>query len=276
MRRIALVAAVLAGLAGSGLAAPPAHASCIFVIVWQDRVYFAGDTPETLPHPGAPVRGAVEPDCADTGGPARPPTPIAARRISGVPSGVALIARDTVLVANGYFPGVTNVLTGATMPTDETRGCTLGGPVRITGPARTAFGFINVHVDSSTVHLHHLLRGSAQVYVDGHTRIDGLTHNGQPYIGEGQLVRVDAQFCKVPGSVGTKIVARRIVPAGPIVPPSTADDILGNDWRGSPGVVSRATGGHALAVAIVLLLAALGVGTALTAHRRRSLPPPTG
>ena len=80
----------------------------------------------------------------------------------------------------------------------------------------------------------------------------------------------------MPGSVGTKIVARRIVPAGPIVPPSTAEDILGADWRGSPGVVSRATGGHALAVAIVLLLAALGVGTALTAHRRRSLPPPTG
>ena len=55
------------------------------------------------------------------------------------------------------------------------------------------------------------LRGSAQVFSDGHTRIDGLTRNGQPYIGEGQLVRVDARFCKVPGSIGTKIVARRIV-----------------------------------------------------------------
>jgi len=29
-------------------------------------------------------------------------------------------------------------------------------------------------------------------------------------------------------------------------------------------------------VAIVLLVAALGIGTALTAHRRRSLPPGTG
>ena len=108
------------------------------------------------------------------------------------------------------------------------------------------------------------------------TRFDGLSRNGFPYIGEGQRIRVDARFCKVPGSVGTKIVARRIVPAGPIVPPSTAEDILGDDWRGRPDIVSKATGGHALAVAIVLLVAALGVGTALTAHRRRSLPPGTG
>ena len=133
-----------------------------------------------------------------------------------------------------------------------------------------------MHVDDSTVRLHHLLRGSAQVFVDGHTRIDGLVRNGLPYIGEGQLVRVDARFCKVPGSIGTKIVARRIAPAGPIVAPSTAEDILGGDWRGSPGVVSKATGGHALAVAIVLLVVAVVVGTILTAHRRRSLPPPTG
>ena len=59
-------------------------------------------------------------------------------------------------------------------------------------------------------------------------------------------------------------------------PASTAEDILGDDWRGKPDIVSKATGGHALAVAIVLLVAALGVGTALTTHRRRSLPPPTG
>jgi len=274
MRRIALLVAVLAGLAGSGLAAPPAHASCIFVVVWHDRVYFAVNTPETLPHPGAPVRGALEPDCNDTGGPARPPTPIAARRIVGVPASLALLARDTVLVPSGYFPQVANVLTGATLPTNETRGCTLGGPVRITGPARTAFGFISVRVDSSTVHLHHLLRGSAQVYLDGHTRIDGLVRNGQPYIGEGQLVRVDALFCKVPGSIGTKIVGRRIVPAGPIVAPPTADDILGPYWRGGPDIVSRATRGHRWAAYAALALLALVAG--LLVVRRRSRPSGTG
>ena len=130
-------------------------------------------------------------------------------------------------------------------------------------------------VNDTTVRLHHLLNGAAQMFPDGHTRVEGLKRNGLPYIGEGQLVRVDARFCKVPGSVGTKIVARHIVPAGPIIAPSTAEDILGADWRGRPGVVSRATGGHSLAVAIVILVAVVVVGTILTAHRRRSLPPPT-
>lgn len=159
---------------------------------------------------------------------------------------------------------------------DETRGCAPGGPVRITGRAHLGFGLINVSVDDSTVRLHHLESGMAQIFPDGHTRFDELSRNGFPYIGERQLVRVDARFYKVPGSIGNKIVARHIAAAGPIVPPSTAEDVLGADWRGTPDIVSRATGGHSLAVAIVLLVAAIGVGTALTTHRRRSLPPPTG
>jgi hypothetical protein len=270
VRRIALVALVLAVLAGGGLASPSAHASCIFVVVWHDRVYFAVGSPGPPPHPGALVRGAVEPGCNDTGGGiTEPPTPIAARHISGVPAGVAILARDTVLVASGYFPEVANVLTGATMPTDETRGCTLGGPVRITGTAQPEFGFLNVHVEESTVHLHHLLRGSAHVEVDGNTRIERMARNGQPYIGGGQRVRVDARFCKVPGSVGTKIVGRRIVPAGPIVAPPTADDVLGSGWDGGAGVVSRATGGHSWAAYVAIGLALVAVGSVLVRHRSR-------
>jgi len=159
---------------------------------------------------------------------------------------------------------------------DETRGCSLGGPVQITGPARAGLGLLNVSVADTTVRLHHLLHGAAQIFPDGHTRFDGLSRRGFPYIAEGQRVRVDARFCKVPGSTGTKIVARRISPAGPIVAPSTAEDVLGADWRGRPGIVSRTTRGHGLAVGIVVLLAALGIGTALVRHRRRSLPPGTG
>ena len=116
----------------------------------------------------------------------------------------------------------------------------------------------------------------AQMFPDGHTQFQGLARNGFPYIGEGQLVRVDARFCKVPGSVGTKIVARHICrPArsSRLRPPRTS---LGADWRGRPDAVSKATGGHSLAVAIVILVAVVVVGTILTAHRRRSLPPPTG
>src|SRR4029079_19705511 len=98
-----------------------APASCAFVIVWHDRAYFAEGSPETQPHPGEPVQGALATDCADTGGPAAAPTPIAARRIAGVPPGVALLARDTVLVAIGYFPEGPNEMTGTDLYTEQSR-----------------------------------------------------------------------------------------------------------------------------------------------------------
>jgi hypothetical protein len=269
MRRIALVGALLAGLAGGAVVAPPAaRASCALLVVWHDRAYvgFRGGPIQASPG-GIPVHGAEQPGCNDTVGANEGPTRIAARSIDGVPSEVAIVAEGHSMLGWGYF-----VEAGR----DETRGCSLGGPVQITGPARAGLGLLNVSVDDTTVRLHHLLHGAAQIFPDGHTRFDGLSRRGFPYIAEGQRVRVDARFCKVPGSIGTKIVARRISPAGPIVAPSTAEDVLGADWRGRPGIVSRTTRGHALAAAIVVLLAALGIGTALVRHRRRSLPPGTG
>jgi hypothetical protein len=73
----------------------------------------------------------------------------------------------------------------------------------------------------------------------------------------------------VPGSVGTKIVARRIAPAGPIVAPSTAEDVLGADWRGRPDISSRATGGHSWAAYAVIALALVAAGAILVRHRAR-------
>jgi hypothetical protein len=279
MRRVVLLVALLAGLTGGAVAAPTAQAACGVIVVWHDRAYagYGGPDQASTMEPGAPIDGALEPGCNDTVGADEHPTVVAARRIVGMSPAVAILAQETALVAYGYFPDAKGFpTTSAGPPHDETRGCTLGGPVRITGPAHVGLGALSMSVRDTTVRLHHLLRGSALIFVDGYTGIHGLQRNGLPYIGERQLVRVDARFCKVPGSSGTKIVARRIAPAGPIVPPSTAEDILGDDWRGSPGAVSSATGGHTLAVAIVLLLAALGIGTALTVHRRRSLPPGTG
>ena len=87
------------------------------------------------------------------------------------------------------------------------------------------------------------------MFADAHTRFEGLTRNGLPYIGEGQLVRVEARFCKVRARSGRRSSRATSCRPGPIVAPSTAEDILGADWRGRPGVVSRATGGHSLAVA---------------------------
>jgi len=134
-------------------------------------------------------------------------------------------------------------------------------------------GAIGVHVRESTVHLHHLLRGSAQVFVDANTAFAGLEQHGLPYVGEGQLVRVDARFCKVPGSTGTKIVARRISPAGPIVAPSTADEVLGADWRGRPDIFARTSGRRWAAYAALALLTAVA---ALLIVRRRSPRSGTG
>jgi hypothetical protein len=279
MRRVVLLVALLATLVGGGATAPTSQAGCAFIIVWHDRAYWnVGRGPAQASPDGAALEGAVEPGCNDTVGADEHATPVAARSIPGIPSAVAIYAEGSGLVASGYFIErypVGSRGTGVAI-VDETRGCALGGRVRITGRTHLGFGLINVSIEGSTVRLHHLASGMAQIFPDGHTRFDGLSRNGFPYVGEGQRVRIDARFCKVPGSTGTKIVARRITRAGPIVPPTTAEDILGDDWRGSPGVVSKATGGHALAVAIVLLVAAIGVGAALTAHRRRSLPPPAG
>ena len=139
--------------------------------------------------------------------------------------------------------------------------------MQITGPARAGLGLLNVSVDDTTVRLHHLLHGAAQISPDGHTRFDGLSRRGFPYIAEGQRVRVDARFCKVPGSIGTKIVARRISPAGPIVAPSTAEDVLGADWRGRPDDAIVAAHGYGWEAGVALLLAA-AVGAMVLARRR--------
>jgi len=121
---------------------------------------------------------------------------------------------------------------------------------------------LDVSVKDSTVRLHHLTGGAAQILADGHTRFEGLTRNSFPYVGEGQLVQVDARFCKVPGVVGNKIVARRIAAAGPIVPASTAEDVLGANWRGRSGAVSERW-----LVNAVVAVALIAAGTILVRHR---------
>ncbi|HET7170058.1 MAG TPA: hypothetical protein VFI18_00315 [Gaiellales bacterium] len=272
---MALVVAVLAGLAGGAAVPPAAGAACGLIVVWHDRAYwgFGGGPAES---DGKRLDGAVEPGCNDTAGANERPSAVAARTIPAVPPAVAIFSEGHTLVASGYFIEPSDLRVGdAAVPIhDETRGCALGGPVRIVGPAHPGFGLIDVTVDRTTVRLHHLLHGAALMFPDGRTRFEGLERNGLPYIAEGQRVRVDARFCKVPGSIGTKIVARRISPAGPIVAPTTAEDVLGADWRGTSGIVARATGGHSWAgYAALVLLAAVA---ALLILRRRSPRSGTG
>ena len=104
MRRIAIVAAVLAGLAGVGVAAPSAHAGCAFITVWHDRAYWgSGGGPAQASPGGTVLEGAVEPGCNDTVGANEHPTPVAARSIPGIPSAVAIFSQGSTFVGSGYF-----------------------------------------------------------------------------------------------------------------------------------------------------------------------------
>jgi hypothetical protein len=186
MRRAVLLVALLAGLAGSGATAPTAQAACAFIVVWHDRAYasYGGPGLASTLEPGAHINGAVEPGCNDTGGAVEQPTAVAARRIARISPGVAILVRGTVLVAYGYLPDVSGFLSASRgPPPDETRGCRLGGPVRITGPAHVGLGLLDVTVRDTTVRLHHLLRGAAQIFPDGYTRIQGLERHDLAYIG---------------------------------------------------------------------------------------------
>lgn len=268
---------LFAGLAGGAVEPPSAHAACAYILVWHDRAYAGFGGPNQPPvEAGQPVAGARFPVCNDTVGANEHATSAPARRVAGIPPSVALLTGHETVAAFGYFPQLPGFpVDDGAPPVDETRGCRLGGPVRISGPAALGLGLMSVHVRQATVHLHHLVRGSAQIFVDRHTTFTALSRNGLPYVGQGQLVRVDARFCKVPGSIGTKIVARRIAPAGPIVPETTAEDVLGRAWRGRPGDAIVAGNGYGWEAGGALVLVA-AIGAVLVARRRRSLRSGTG
>ena len=66
---------------------------------------------------------------------------------------------------------------------------------------------------------------------------------------------------------GRELLARRIVPAGPIVPETTAEDILGADWRGGPSIETSARR-HAWWTAGAVVVTAAVAGGVLIARRR--------
>jgi hypothetical protein len=121
MRRIALLTAALAALAGGAAAPPPAFAGCAFVVVWHDRAYWGfGSGP--VSSDGRALHGAVEPGCNDTVGADQHPTAVAARTIPGIPSSVAIFSQGQTLVASGYFVEATDLRAGdAAVPCSTVR-----------------------------------------------------------------------------------------------------------------------------------------------------------
>ncbi len=245
-----------------------ADASCIAMVVWHDRPYAGPWNPADLPaiDTGRQLRGAVAPDCADTGGPPGRPTPVRAAAIRGIPTAVAIWAFGGPLVPPGYFPSLPGfpIAPAGGRLDDQTVGCRLGNAVTVDGTADAGFGGLSVVVSRSSRHLR--LTGGrvlTDLFVDDHTRIVGLSREGLPYIGEGQRVHVEAVTCQVKGAVGPKIVARRVVASGPVPAPASAEAVLGADWAGSPGATWRP-------FAVILVVAGAAAAVALAIRHRRA------
>ena len=151
---IGIAVAAVAASFGAVRAPDRADASCMEIVVWHDVAYAGPWNPANLPpiDTGRHLRGAVEPDCADTGGPAAAPTPVQASSIDGVPPSVAIWAFGGPLIASGYFPrqpGFPIALAGRAVD-DETVGCRLGDAVTVDGKAEAGFGGLAVVVSRSS------------------------------------------------------------------------------------------------------------------------------
>jgi hypothetical protein len=255
-RAVALLLAVAAANGWSIAMPAPVSAQCAFVVVRHDRVYFLyGSRRGSDIRPGAVLADTVEPGCSDVVGvPAPAPTHVEARRIPGVSPDVALLVRGEALVAIGYLPWSRGFPVGGPA-VDETKGCRLGTTVSLSGTARVWPAGIEVGSgDRPTL-----------VLVDMHTVVAGLTRRDLPRIGDRQRVRIQAVHC------GRKLVARRIVAAGPIVRETSADVFLGSNWRGgaSEPPVNHRAWWAAGAAGVVAGLA----GLVLILRRRPSAPP---
>ena len=266
----ALAAAVVT--AAGGVTPAPAVASCAYFTVWHDTAYSQYWSAAAAPrvNQGAALRRAVAPGCNDTGGATPAPSPVGARAIVGVPPAVAIRSQGMVMVATGYFPQLPGFPLVPRPAPVGTSTCRPGRALVLTGRALPGTGqMVLADVRSSRpvpLSDHELIN----LEVDAHTRITGLARNGLPYIGTGQRVRIAARRC------GGSVIARTITPAGPIVRASTAEDILGADWRGGGGVVNQLGGRDRLAAAVAVLAVAALLVLGLRAGRRGSPAPGSG
>ena len=253
--------------AAAGAAVPGrAFAGCAVAVVWHDTSYFQywgrGQAPSA--DPGLRRHGAVEPGCNDSGGSIPSPSSIGARAIRGVPTAVAILSQGGILIAPGYFPQVAGFpLARPGAPKDETRDCRVGAALTLSGLALPSMGRLNLRDVRSSRPIRLSGHEFIDLVIDGRTQLIGLTRDGIPYVGTGQAIRVEGRLCRVPGSVGPEVIARRIARAGPLVPPSTAEDILGDGWRG---------GGSGVGWAATTVVVLAGVALVLARAWRRKFP----
>jgi hypothetical protein len=216
--------AVLATMAVAAMSsgAERAQASCINVVVWHDTAYFGFSSLPKLSdvRAGSALSGAVVPDCADTGGPPGSPSHVGARRIAGVSPDVAIESNGQVLVSSGYLPLTRSfpLKQRDTPSVNETGNCVAGRSRVIDGTADSVLYGVSVRRPSG---------GLETLFVDSNTKVVGLHRHGVAFVGRGQRVHIVAVPC------GTRLVARRITAAGPIVGQATASQVLRDDWDGA-------------------------------------------
>jgi hypothetical protein len=274
MRRALFLPALAAAVvtAAGGIMPAPALASCAYFTVWHDTAYSQYWSAAAAPQvkQGAALRGAVAPGCNDTGGATPAPTPVGARAIVGVSPAVAIRSQGLVLFASGYFPQLPGFPLVPRVAPVGTSTCRPGPALTLTGRALPGVGgmvLADVRSSRPVPLSDHLL---IDLEVDAHTRITGLARNGLPYVGTGQRVRIAARRC------GGSVVARAITPAGPIVRASTAEDILGADWRGGGGIVDQLGGRDRIAAALAVLAVVALLVLGMRAGRPGSPAPGSG
>jgi hypothetical protein len=202
----AAVAALGAAAATLGPAPADAQAACGAVLKWRGVFYF-GDFPTRGIKFGARVGTGQIPDCADTGEPPGPSTPITLLRVAGVRPAIAvgtapdreLYLRHGFVIQSPHHPLHEKIFRGRSP--NETRGWSCGREFRRAGRVASAPPLV-VRIRYRGT------RRQPQLFVDARTRFsDRLTRFGVPFLGIGARVTVVATRCTASGG-RSKVVVR--------------------------------------------------------------------
>jgi len=177
------------------LSAAPAHAACAASVRLGSEAYFPTSVPA---HGGGKLKGGVIPACNDVVArdaqgndisPREDDTPVALRRIRGVPARLAVAFEGRAYFARGYLPELAgHPLHAAWQRRNQVTPTACGKPwwVRATARITPSPGPVPVRT-----------AGGRDVFLQlvADTRVAGLDVRGYPYLAEGQTVRALVRSC---------------------------------------------------------------------------------
>ena len=184
MRRV-----LLAAFAAFIVSAPAAQASCALTVSYGGSQYF--QTTVTV-SPGASLSGGYIPGCNDTVAvdpatgarltPLEGPTPVELHRIPGVPVRMGVAYGSRAMVAAGFLPPVAGSPLSKLFRTPKPASC--GRPRRLRGTVQAPPS------PGGPVSL-----GGRLVSLTNGTRVTGLSRDGSPYLGAGDVVDAVVRTC---------------------------------------------------------------------------------